>query len=437
MVNEHRDPPPRSATHGAVAAVAAIAFLASVALVVLAHPFAHDAVPSAMLVIGVTTLAIFAVDLGWQRVYRRPSTGLDLAYDDPSWSRTLVKYVGLLASAGLVGACYWLLPQYRDGSFDDYFRALRLVAIPWAVLALPYFHFVDRHMREPRDGYWQMGCLVLLRCRTVDRRVIVQHLLGWAIKGFFMALMWSFLCDDLRWLFLFDFAALGSFPDAYEFLYRAIYLVDVGIGTLGYAMAFRITDTHIRTAEPTMLGWLVALACYPPFWSSITYRYLPYGTGYTWTTWLAYKPYLYVLWGSGILALSAIYVWATVIFAARFSNLTNRGIITNGPYRFTKHPAYIAKNLTWWMIALPFLPRDNLWDTLPRCAMLLGVNLIYFLRAKTEEWHLARDPEYVRYALWMERHGWLRFFRRAPVVGRLAFGFRVPQSSNVRLTASR
>jgi hypothetical protein len=435
VVNQDRDAPPRSATHGAVAAVGAIAFLASLALVVVMRPFAHDAVPSAMLVIGITTLAIFAVDLGWQRVYLRPSTGVDFACDDPSWRRTLTKYVGLLASVGLVGVAYWVIPQYRDGSFADYFDALRLVAIPWAILALPYFHFVDRHMREPHDGYWHMGSLVLLRFRDVDRHAIAQHLLGWAIKGFFMALMWIFLCDDLRWLFLFDFGAIGrSFANAHEFFYRAIYLVDVGIGTLGYVMAFRITDTHIRSAEPTVLGWLVALACYPPFWSTVTHRYLPYDTGYPWTTWLAYKPWLYALWGTGILVLSAIYVWATVIFAARFSNLTHRGIITNGPYRFTKHPAYIAKNLTWWMIALPFLPRDDWSDTLPRCAMLLAVNLIYFLRAKTEEWHLARDPEYVRYALWIERHGWLRFFRRAPIVGRLAFGFRTRAAeADVRL----
>jgi len=435
LADDRHDALPRSATHAIVAAVAAIAFLATLAFVVVVRPFAHDAVPSAMLVIAITTVAIFAVELGWQRVYLRRSTGLDFDHDDPSWRRTLTKYLGLLASVGLVGAAYALLPQYHDGSFADYFQALRLVAIPWAILALPYFHFVDRHMRAPRDGYFQMGALVLLRFGQVDRRVVVQHLLGWAIKGFFMALMWIFLCDDLRWLFVFDFSALGSFATAHEFLYRAIYLVDVGISTLGYAMAFRITDTHIRSAEPTMLGWLVALACYPPFWSSITYRYLPYGTGYPWNAWLAYRPWLFVIWGSGILVLSAIYVWATVIFAARFSNLTNRGIITNGPYRFTKHPAYISKNLSWWMVSVPFLPRDVWWDTLPRCAMLLGINLIYFMRAKTEEWHLASDPDYVRYALWIERHGLLRFFGRAPIVGRFFFGFRPPlRERNVRAT---
>ena len=193
-----------------------------------------------------------------------------------------------------------------------------------------------------------------------------------------------------------------------------------------YSSAYFSVNYGMRLAESLgggKLGWIVALACYPPFWPAVSF-YLRYDTGYAWGAWLAYHPYLYVVWGTAILALEAVYVWATVIFGAHFSNLTNRGIITNGPYRFTKHPAYIAKNLTWWMIAVPFLPRDNLWDTLPRCAMLLGVNFIYYMRAKTEEWHLARDPDYVRYALWIEEHGLLRFLRRVPVVRRL--GFRAP-----------
>ena len=41
--------------------------------------------------------------------------------------------------------------------------------------------------------------------------------------------------------------------------------------------------------------------------------------------------------------------------AARFSNLTHRGIITNGPYRYSKHPAYLAKNLSWWLVSMPFM----------------------------------------------------------------------------------
>ena len=61
------------------------------------------------------------------------------------------------------------------------------------------------------------------------------------------------------------------------------------------------------------------------------------------------------VWGTVLVVLTAIYAWATVAFGLRFSNLTYRGVLTNGPYRFTKHPAYLAKNTFWWLETLPFL----------------------------------------------------------------------------------
>jgi protein-S-isoprenylcysteine O-methyltransferase Ste14 len=194
--------------------------------------------------------------------------------------------------------------------------------------------------------------------------------------------------------------------------------------SVGYLATLRLTDTHIRSTEPTLLGWVVALACYQPFWGFVSGQYLPYRTGYDWQQWLAHSAVFYVLWGGVILLLTAVYLWATLSFAARFSNLTHRGIITNGPYRFSKHPAYVAKNLSWWLIAVPFLAQGGIGDGLLRCLMLLGMNLIYWLRARTEERHLSQDPVYVQYAMWMEDHGWLRHVTRLPGLGFLRY--RVP-----------
>ena len=39
------------------------------------------------------------------------------------------------------------------------------------------------------------------------------------------------------------------------------------------------------------------------------------------------------------------------MFSFRFSNLTHRGIITSGPYRFTKHPSYVSKNIAWSFVS--------------------------------------------------------------------------------------
>jgi protein-S-isoprenylcysteine O-methyltransferase Ste14 len=110
-----------------------------------------------------------------------------------------------------------------------------------------------------------------------------------------------------------------------------------------------------------------------------------------------------------LVASYALWVWATAIYGLRWSNLTNRGIITGGPYRYTKHPDYLAKSAFWWLLSVPFLSVDGWQSALSHCAMLVAVNLVYYARAKTEERHLRRDPVYRAYAAWIEQHG---FFAR-------------------------
>jgi protein-S-isoprenylcysteine O-methyltransferase Ste14 len=133
------------------------------------------------------------------------------------------------------------------------------------------------------------------------------------------------------------------------------------------------------------------------------------------------------VWAGAILALEGIYLLATFAFGVRFSNLTHRGILTGGPYRFTKHPAYVAKNLSWWLITLPFIPNHGWVDAIKSTLGLAGVSFIYYMRARTEERHLSRDPTYVRYALWMNEHGVLRWFGRISVFGRHPFRYAAPE----------
>lgn len=412
---------PPSATHGATAFAGLAAFIGAVVILRVFRPFGDQIVYSALFLMGVSAAAIFLVDALWQRVYLRASTGMDFGYDDPSWHRSLLKCAGLLGSVGFVALLYWAFPEYHGSFYDRYYLMLRNISLPWIALALPYIFFVDRRMRNPRDGYWHMGKLVTLQWDEFDPRIIGQHLLGWLIKGFFLPLMFIYMCSDLERLLAYDFAQLTAFKNWFDFLHDQFYFIDVGLVAMGYLMSLRIADTHLRSAEPTMLGWAVALVCYQPFWSVIGHQYLAYETAYTWGAWLWDTPVMYGIWGTTILVMTAIYVWATVIFGARFSNLTHRGIITNGPYRWTKHPAYVAKNLSWWMLSVPFMAQGTMDETLRHCLLLAGLNMIYLMRAKTEEWHLSRDPDYVAYALWMNEHSLFRFVRRVPVLRLLVF----------------
>jgi hypothetical protein len=256
---------------------------------------------------------------------------------------------------------------------------------------------------------------MLLRQRAFALDASTQNLLlSWAVKGFFLPLMAMFMVNDIAWFRTVDWSSIGtSFPNVYEFSQRFLYFCDVTIALAGYLLTFRWAGTQIRSAEPSGLGWAVCLVCYPPFWAGLYDNLFAYENGRSWASWLwDSASILHIGWGSVIIGLTCIYLWATIAFGVRFSNLTHRGIITSGPYRFTKHPAYIAKNLSWWMISVPFLQSSGALDALRLSLLLLCVNGIYYARAKTEERHLMRDLVYRDYAAWIARYGLLAKLKR-------------------------
>jgi protein-S-isoprenylcysteine O-methyltransferase Ste14 len=195
-----------------------------------------------------------------------------------------------------------------------------------------------------------------------------------------------------------------------------MFVIDVQIATVGYLLTMKPLDAHIRSAEPTMAGWVAALICYPPFVLMANGGPLDYhqATG-DWSDWLAAWPALQVVFGVALVALTAVYAWATLAFGIRFSNLTHRGILTNGPYRFTRHPAYLSKNIFWWLSTLPFLTTTgSLVDAARNTMLMAAVAGVYWWRAKTEEAHLGSDPAYKAYSQWMERNAPIpRLFRWA------------------------
>ena len=410
---------PKSAVHGAMAVVGLLAFGAGLWLVRALRPWGETWQPCLMLVLW-TGVILLGADMLWNGVQLRASTGLDRGHHDPSLRRSAVKLLGLLGSLAFVALGYLVFPTYSDPLYRPFFSMLPVLLPLWLIVALPYLYLVDRHMLRPKDGYWQMGELLLFRWRELDRRILGQHLLGWLVKGFFLPLMFGYMSQDMGRFLGYDANAAAGKP-VFDVAYDGMYFMDVTLVSVGYLATLRLTDTHIRSSEPTLLGWAVALACYQPFWGLVSGQYLAYRTDYDWQQWLASDPGLSAVWGGAILLLTAFYLWATLSFAARFSNLTHRGIITNGPYRYSKHPAYLTKNLSWWLIAVPFLAQGGAWDGVLRCLMLLGVNLIYWLRARTEERHLSADPVYVQYALWMEDHGCLRHLTRLPGLGWLRY----------------
>lgn len=425
---------PPSATHTLVGWSGLAAMAIGSAVLTVWTPF-EDIAHLALLVMACTAVGVFVPDLLWQHINRRALVAANPAAP-AAWPRVFTKFAGLLGSVGSIALLYWLFPEYRGqpSFYVHYWKALAVLLPIWAVLALPYLYWVDRRLAQPEDSLWQFGRLVTGRWRGLSPPVLGQHLLGWLVKGYFLPLMFTYFCDNLNQFLHYDWKRLHDLTGVYDYAYSTMYFFDVSLVSMTYLMSLKLTDTHIRSTEPTMLGWASALLCYQPFWSQINNLYLGYDPDRPWGVWLNGLPWLYALWSVVVLALVAIYLWSTVAFGGRFSNLTHRGIITNGPYRYSKHPAYIAKNLSWWLISMPFMVNTTVAEALRHSALLLLLNGIYYLRAKTEERHLALDPVYRQYAQWIDAHGVLRFLNRLPGIGVLARwrpGFRAYESPAV------
>jgi len=234
----------------------------------------------------------------------------------------------------------------------------------------------------------------------------LQALLGWLVKAFYLPLMLS-----STYLFLTNahtfFEQKNGWMSIFGIIYMLMFAVDTAFATVGYCSTSRRIDAHIRSTETTLLGWASALVCYPPLNLLVLHQWLSYRDGLEWDAWLKNWPVISFVWGTAILLSVGLYVSATVAFGPRFSNLTNRGIITSGPYQFFKHPSYIGKNIAWWLISVPFVSNMGALAAIGNCAALLVINGIYVVRAVTEERHLMSDPAYQAYSKWIAEHGLL------------------------------
>ncbi|MET4895655.1 isoprenylcysteine carboxylmethyltransferase family protein [Sphingomonadaceae bacterium jetA1] len=343
------------------------------------------------------------------KVHRRPSTGIDWTTRRPMRATldiSLTKLAGLWMTFALIGAIYATGRFYWQGNF-----AFAMWCLGWAAPflflgSIPYVLWLDRHLVEPRDGAWMLGAW-LTGQPGVEPEAIYEHLRAWGVKAFFLAFMIAALPAGFGQFVRGDVSVALRDPVALaNWLITLMFVIDVTFATVGYILAMRPLDAHIRSANPYAAAWMAALICYPPTILMTDGGPLDYRPGTAgWSYWLAGHPLLLAIIGAVLVALTAIYAWATVAFGLRFSNLTHRGILTHGPYAWSRHPAYLSKNLFWWIATVPVLSTGS-WVDAARSTVLLGVvSGVYYWRARTEEWHLSADPAYRAYHDWMGRHG--------------------------------
>ena len=387
-----------------------IGLTTSLSVILIVNIFKIPFFPVTLVILCLFAYAMPIILLEWKnlKTYQNTSTGLNFSNPPNSFNlkRATIKLLGLFSTLSIAGFIYWVFPHYSEPLYYHYFSLLKLVLPLYIALSVPYFIIVDRFMKVPKDAYWMMGQLCLFNFKTVNDKELLQHFLAWLVKLFFLPLMFTFFFDLVLFFQATSISVIAlNFNQFFEITFKLLIYVDLLIGTVGYIITLRILDSHVRTTEPSFLGWFVVLQCYPPFSDFINGTYLTYSSENSWGFWLVDQPLLYPVWGILILVLTTIYVWSSLPFGIRFSNLTHRGLITNGPYKYCKHPAYLSKNLSWWFISMPFLSTVGAADAIKHCLLLLLVNCVYFLRARTEERHLSWDVDYRNYAEYIEKFG--------------------------------
>jgi len=200
---------------------------------------------------------------------------------------------------------------------------------------------------------------------------------------------------------------LAKLDTGYILFVHLVFLVDSAMFFVGYHTEAGFLKNQIRYVETNIWRILVCIICYPPF-NQVTIAVL--GPSYN-------DPYILVFgdfrsiwtWGlrAGAVFFLCLLIASTLSLFTRASNLTNRGIVTWGPYRYIRHPGYFAKNMYWLMTIIPYLipnsasvyfswSRYLLYSVCALCGFAAW-GTIYFLRSVTEEQFLSRDPEYVAY----------------------------------------
>lgn len=215
------------------------------------------------------------------------------------------------------------------------------------------------------------------------------------IKTFFCAFMIDAYIILLDSLYLSDIKKINN-QNIFTWLFYLGLYIDLNIGIVGYLFCSSYFKNTIKSFNPLIIGWIVCFICYPPILNIINLYLRPVDNLF-WNTWLTPDSLTYYVWGALLIIFWIIYFWSTICFGHTFSNLTYRKIVDFGPYKYCAHPAYLSKNIYWWLNTVPFVLVSTYSDLFVGIFVMLSWNFIYYLRAKTEEMHLIKYSEYANY----------------------------------------
>lgn len=366
--------------------------------------FSIESLARIWLIICVAPLLILAY---LQNPYKRNKQQLNSINNTRVKSKVLVVLIQLIA----IYLYAFTITQVGFASYATFINDLFLFSPYLIILIIFYVYFVDRRLLEPDDEYAKIGKM-LNRKIPVDKKILKHFILKTLVKATFVPFMYTGFLGNLSlllntaWQFNADAISLLLFNFGIS--------IDMLIGIFGYLFSSAIINNKIIDTESNLLGWVFALLCYPPlFW--IMHKVNDQQDSLTWSDILPHDSLTFWIVFLVINLTWIVYWLATFEFGMTFSNLSYRRLIDKGVYRYTKHPAYISKNLYWWLYTLPFMGVAFIsiewWKNI---LGLIFVSLIYYGRAKSEERHLMKFAEYRAYSYKIEKRGIFRWLKINP-----------------------
>ena len=323
-----------------------------------------------------------------------------------------IKWVGSMTGLAITLFGWWALREYDRSQYMPMWRVLPDV-LPYVPLVMFITHLFTEWRLGPSGGDGRdLGLVTLFRFKEADGTGICDELLTWFIKGFFLSINF---CEVPKVLSAIRGKEEEIFslpwPQLQPLILFIIYGFIIASILPGYVFSSRLFNTHIRKISHSWFAYSVTLVCYSPFVMGLTQRwfeYSPINPTPNWNKpWVSFSgddmTMLYIL-GGLIIFFELFHYWGEAILGIRSSNLTNRGIITNGPFRVCKHPVFASKCFAWFIIWLPFMNGDTVLECIRLMVAFFGMCVVFGARCWAEERLLAEDPDYVAYGLYMDQH---------------------------------
>ena len=338
--------------------------------------------------------------------------------------RTITKFSGVLLGIIFIFFCVWLFPAYNNEANLVHLREGASLALFFIIPAAFLLIFATEYiLGEKRDGSYQFGLLARFKWRAINWTIFFDGVREWLLRMFFLLINYyaalSYVAN-IRTKGLPD--PLGDFPTFITQLDLAIFGLIIFAILPGYVFASRLINTEVKKVDRTWFGWAINFCCYPPlnaavFAGWVAYRpslemreifgNLPAWAYYT----LTHEVILYTV-GALIIFFAILHLWGEAVVGIRAANMSSRGIITTNLFRLTKHPIYVSKCFQWALIFFPVLNAIGFLNALQSGILFLLVCAIYVGRALSEERLLATDPNYVKYALYMDKKSIFAFIGR-------------------------